>query len=1071
MPRKTRSLRFNMLGSKGIRNDVMPELAGEQVVQDLRGFNPGMPNGVLTRESGMTILFQKLFTNTGAVPSMRNLLAMETAEKELLVWSGSSEMIGDVGTIKVGYAHRGIGASVWNEVSAQREIVGDAGTLSHPVQVGERALVPLGPTAPPYLVYRAPEELDGDRTYTERWASLGYPPISCDERDTFHCPVLYVPNNNNDGQTALTLYYATHRYGGAVGFGGDGSTFTAATGTESCRVSDYEWNYAFANCANDDTGVPGSYVKGRGWGYLGGGDQDNVWELKSFALGYVYVYEDGTMSEPSVMVWENQDVSDLSVVGGGVVPCFFGHETNQTDIPSTEEELIIAFRGQIQISKDIIDREKRILGVRVFYTHRSSQGRSGTGWESGEVGEVTANGYCGWIDEVDIFTHMREVYYDNDDDRAYGYCRMENATQQLVEPFDQGTEDNVYRFASFLCPCEYTLEYTPAIREISGDPSASATPRINKPLTLGVKWGAIRGDLADGNGVILRMPTHDDTADALCTSPVVRVYERGKIVWESTPIADSAFSSWDTEHRWTYLPSGTKEFIRGRVDTYTCGAELLEQVNGRVVAARVKFTHTLGDDIDKTTLYVSHIAPDGVSYSYSFPTALAIPIANGEITAMAAARDILLVGTSSTVYAVSISGDPSTWTAMDLHAQSGVPGPRAMIGVDNSVYWIGKDGHVYVFESGSLADRKRGSFTAVRLTDPLDVPNNPAINAPESDAVIAYDKEGDCIIAQVVNGFIRDTHTDNGLAILVSHSNRALGWSYKVFVGGRGSIRGNSVVTTGDWAMSLTTDAKIYTHVEENPTGLFDLMGEIDETDDDIGYYVVDDLDLYVDECGWTETPRQANNPLTRPTYVEALFEVDPDDTILSSRYGRPCVILYGPRLISAYDGDYDVVVPKAGRVTVGAALFEVFEFGAKDTSCSPEYPTVWRTFPRSSDIESHTSSEIQFLIEKEIGLAPPGHRVRIEGVEIGMDFGTGTNTQSVAIEISDPSGRTEFATRTLTFTTGSVLRNKGIVRIPCRAVSNRIKVKIYGSGGVSKSLAFRYLSVDVSVDGKTKLS
>lgn len=1056
MPSKEQEIRYDALGSAGMRNDVKPERVSDNAVQYMSGLQASRVEGLLMHESGMTELIVSRIPVSGAYPSILNLLHGEIGDTETTIWTGhvSSTVTG------IGYedaTHTGT-TQVWNPVFFTL----DPYTVCNPIAFNRSVHIPLGATYLPMLYYKTPDDVGAawtaDATHY-RWAKLGYPELTCDDGapdgdsgDAAWVPFLYVNNNHNDNQT-----YPTTKWGGAVGYGGSTSgrtdfDYNCNLGVSETPASEYHWIYGFAGCG-DTPPYNGAYPGGMGWGYEASASANTqVWEMREFALGYVYVYHDGTMSEPVVMRWSN---SDTVASAYHFVP--FRHDTTISSGAAEDEECIIAFRGKIQLPKAVVQREKSILGVRVFYTHNSSKGRNGT----------VADGYQGWIEEPDIFDNMREVFYVDPDDHAAGMCLLSGATSVNTDPFNTAATCPVYRFNYFLCPCEKTVEYSPSFPNYAGDASASTPPAIDTPMTLGQKWSDIRGDLAERNGIIYTLPRYDDNKYADVASPVVRIYEGGRVVYESAQVADEAFGGIATYNRVTSLPSGVSTIGRGRPDRYACGWSVGCSQGRRMFVSGVRFTHTWDGKTDWNAVYASHIAPDGTPYPCSFPTALRFPIPRGNVQTITPLLDKLVIGTDQTVYIMDLSGgDPTTWSLTDLAVDCGVAGPRAAVSVNNRVYWIGLSGHVYMYELGSAAARQRGTVAAYVVTGGLDGETILVDPVPSTaDASICYDAVSDTIVANVT---IKYTQAGTGLTVMVDNGNLSVSISKKIILGASVPYRGVTHVTTGDSVYSLSADThRIYDPPSSVTTGIFSLFGVKEKPDDEINIRSVVDYDMLPSQSGWDEGSEELDPHLKSAKLSVGYLVTNTALTTTGFKYFCMVPVSY-PVTISAYDEDH---VPGLGaEVSVASDLWtDTTTVSYKSTGCQ-DLPNAWRVEAPGVAQSYDTPGGIPFDIRKEITVPNGTRRRQIVGVRVSADLQSGS-TETIAVTINDPSGRAEFASRTISFATGSVLHTKGSALIPCRGASDRISVKVTGTGVATKSVKIRYVAVTVRDGGRMRIS
>jgi hypothetical protein len=179
-----------------------------------------------------------------------------------------------------------------------------------------------------------------------------------------------------------------------------------------------------------------------------------------------------------------------------------------------------------------------------------------------------------------------------------------------------------------------------------------------------------------------------------------------------------------------------------------------------------------------------------------------------------------------------------------------------------------------------------------------------------------------------------------------------------------------------------------------------------------------------------------------------------------------PCYLVNPPVTVTAYNDD---VAGGVGTLTVGTDLWNDDYLAIPKAGLPCVSPNMWFTLPATiGNIDAR--SAIPFTLEKELVVQNGSRRMRLDGITVSLKLETGS-TQTVVIEISDPSGLTEFPTRTLTFATGSILHSKGRAFIPCRTTADRIKVKITGSGGMAKSIEIRYIEPVYRDGGAVKIS
>lgn len=989
------------LGSRGIRLDVQPEKAGEGVVQDMVGLDPFVSAGLLERESGLAVehVMQMVTGSTGSVAA-QNVLWTMLDGNELLCGTGRMRA---GGTTKTGFwwcTRPGTDPETWESWYLTST---HPGKLGQPVDCAGEVVAPLGPFALPMLA----SWNDFHSDFCFRTGKLGYPELSCDEGDSVYVPFLYVESHNNDGQAYPFGYNS-----GAVGYAEGGAVENMEVVNYDAASRTFQYAYSMIWQIDEDGD------RGYGWGYEGGtGNGWKRWILKEFALGYVYVYTDGTMSEPVVYRWHN------SSGGGFLFSPFSMRWSNEANI------CIVAYKGRVQLPKHIVDREKSIVGVRVFYTHNSSLR------EDDEID----SGYRGWSQEVDILSNMREAFYLDEADRSCGYCALSRATEASHDPFGTTSAIDVYRFGAFLCPAENSVS-----QDVEYD-RREAPYFVSEPMALGAKWPEVRGDIAEGNGLVVQLPSLDS---GYTLSPMrATLYERGVAV--SSWAASEADGAGDMD-----FEAGIAGAVRGRADVNAAGVGVVCQAGGFLVAGRIRRP---GDEkVALDVVCVSHVGPDGTVHPATFPRSREIRVQRGEVVAVCGVGQEALIGTSETVYVLSFGdGTPESWSVRDLNVPGGVAGPRAMVAVGYSAWIATCLGRVVRYDMGAIEARD--------MTAPLVGSGSPLVEVPRAlvrsglrSVSVFHDPERDRVYACAATG------TTGAWSLMVDPQSGGVVRSAKSFVCGGTNPDGVAWLSTGNTVLSLSADSDtIWTAATSFSGAMFRRSGIVNAANDEIAFMSVTDADLDQSTTGWGTT---YDTPMDAEVSVGVAYidtDDSSDDPLGTRSNARPCFEVAAPQAITGYADDDPVA--GYGKVDTVVALFSDTAGGAK-TGCGG-YPNAWATYGKNDGEDTvDASSAIGFSWTKEVGLGDQWRYVAVDAVHVAAEIEDGSD-QTVSVALSDPSGF--WGGKSFSFAAGSALHSRGRAAVFTRGLLSRLKIVLSGALGAGKSLSIRYLSVRVRNGGR----
>lgn len=977
---------INAPGAGGIRRDILPEKARDEYAWTMMGLTPAKVRGGLLRECGYTAALLYMHARTDDVWECpcRNFIREELHDTPFYVGTGTILDRGAGNYLRGVFYHSGSGWEQWDH----HFFTQSPDEISRPFRVGKSVVVPCGHDALPAAFYYTDGyagimATPGAAGIISRPAMLGFPEITSAPGDYMTPPIMadnYVESRNG--------------FLGAIG------TTTAPAGlygavSETTWVhEDVEYKYAYTGNLDGD-GAP----KPHGWGYTAGAGMGNYrWTLVEFAVGLVYVYEDDTMSEPTVWRWSN-------VTTGLIDPRFapFNLLYQSTD---GHESIIVAFKGRIILNSESLRLNRRIKGVRVFYTHNSRLGFEDT----------LANGYTGWNEEADIFDNMRECLYVDEDDEANGMLRMKNADEGALETW---VPDAAVRLGEFICPCEKTVA---AASEISASTSAQNVT-VRTPLYLKPKFAEIRGELAERNGVIVHLRKYDGDSHSRMA---VRVYEQGKMVKEYATFTG-------TPLLWS-MPGTSVTDIRTRRDIYACAYEVGMTHKGRTFISGARFKES--EEPDYETVYASHISPEGVCYYHTFPSALSIPLTKGTFRGMAAAGNELFIVTDRSAYAVDFGdGSVESWMVREIAGVvSACVSHRSIVSAGPEVYYAAEDGHLYMYQSGTE--------NVVRVTEGLagTTPLTGTFGTTFSDATLVFDG-----VRQMVNACFYKKRSVTPFAVSYHRIDKTCWLTRKVFIDAVTGANGLVYVTDGFEVRAFSETSNVIPMMETAITQ-YTLIenGECDATGELIAARIVSDKDFYLK---WTPP----NDPGTKEARI--MVFADPDNImggpLAISTGGRTCFESTGFQLVTAYDPDNDI--PNlVGRVDVGVDLYRYVR-GGKDPCAFP--PLAWALFGVDDGTYGWSDRAIDWYLEKLVALPGPGPVIL---TNLLMDCDTAT---AEALTLALYQG--ESATEAWRLTINSKVID-GLLEYPMRITSegNRLRFKLSGAGATATRFLLRRIGL-----------
>lgn len=692
MPGREREIWFDKLGIAGIRRDILQEKSDETVLFECHNLDPFSVQGSILKIPGRgdSVMAAIAYTSSSTfAPAIRTVSLVNMAGDNYVVGVGAQ---GGEPTRLCMYMEELPAGGVSNPVClfecAHPEY------LSPPVGYAGGVVTPRGEDALPVITSYIDIEVD-DTTLDDELDFAG--PVHRDGKTGFPFAGFVHHNGVNNNANwfppfATQMDAAADRFDnvvvietvnrtqpGATGFGCVG-TATYGPLTDDILASDAlvefpnypgsdgVWQYGYSQAG--DTGA-------FGWGYKhGSGSSAYRWILRWAALGYVYVYADGTTSEMFVMRWQNKftDYSDPSlggpanngapisinqVVAGAGTP--FGGNVNLC---------VIAWKVRCRVPATLLS-DHNVVGVRVFYSHRSHKQGAYTTYD---------DGYNGWTNDQDIFSNMREVMYVDEDDAKVGYCRVESAEYASISGETDGATLQCAYFNYVLCPCELSVAQYAEVIDAMPDQS------VKTPMALGRKWGEIRGDIDSETGVL---------ADMSAGRVTVQVIENGQVVKTYAPDSSSDGGTAFTTRSNTLV--NHVSFVQPQTAVRAYGA--FQQVGrlfywGVLVPGERK--------VDWLTIYPTHIDQDSIAHPSIVRMDLQVPIRLGEIRAAQPIGRDAVIGTTAGIALMSFgSGQAGEWSRRTLDSDVSVQTPGMMRTVGGVCYIVGVDGHLYAYVDGA----------------------------------------------------------------------------------------------------------------------------------------------------------------------------------------------------------------------------------------------------------------------------------------------------------------------------------------------------------------------------------
>lgn len=736
MPGREREIWFDKLGIAGIRRDILQEKSDETVLFECHNLDPSLVQGSIRKVPGQPAsILSHWASSSGYYPGILNVG----------LWSmGDTDYVLGVGHVSPSVVP---GMQMYfEEATTGGHTVTPVAMfdcpnwklLSPPTFFMDRMFTPRGDTVPPVITEHvevsvpADADLDHDGV-VHREAKTGFP----------FCGFIIDNGTSYEWHPPFVSYSGTQSahvtYMAATGWGLVGTAYNATDGNVAGPNSvspadgfiefdilpvdglgaydpDMPWLYGYAHYG-DDYAV--------GWGVKYSGSNESRLYLRKVAVGYVYVYSDGTTSEMMVMKYDNDALGTDWALGGTAktrVPvnmCVNSAAAGPATIDTNY--CAIAWKFFCRLPKATL-LDHAVVGVRVFYSHWSTQ--------EGDVFPYDwALGYKGWDTDYDIFGGMREVMYLDDEDAKFGYCRVESATVTVVSEGVVSTE--MVNFSSVLCPCEASVAQ---ITEVN---TGSRNIVVNKPMTLGRLWSEIKGDAYTDTGVLV-----DVGADT--SGVTVKLIENGKLIRSyNYDLANNE----EVDPEANYL---TEVMPQTAVLSHGCVAQA-----GRLFHWGVKLTSER--ETNWTTIYPTHIDQDSISWPTIIRPDLAVPIRLGEIRAAVSVGRDIVVGTTRGIAIMSFGGGQVVeWSRRVLDGDIGVGCPGAIRDIGDMCIIVGMNGHIYLYRDGSqgLDDLSAPLFTpdtsdiilpVWARTDDMDYPNDHVFNnvaiaysAKEHRAVISY---------------------------------------------------------------------------------------------------------------------------------------------------------------------------------------------------------------------------------------------------------------------------------------------------------------------------------------------
>lgn len=703
MPGREQEQWLDRLGMSGIRRDVLQQKSDETVLYECHNLDPLSVSGSIRKIPGRGNAVLTSLDNAGNAsfsPSVRNVSLVSLNGSDYV--TGVGHQSGDVSSLSFYFEALPASSGILTPVSIFT--CNHPEYLSPPVGYAGGCVTPRGesylPAITSYIDIEVDDTtLDDELDYTgpaHREAKTGFPWAGF----VYHDGIL--TNAHWHAPFATGTDVAADRFDdtisgdtqvGANGFGCVG-TATASGETMAhaseifCQFSnapgaDELWEYGYA-AAGDAAAT--------GWGYKhGAGASTTRWILRWAALGYVYVYADGTTSEMFVVKWKNEFTTFSDPAAGG--PARLGYPVsinpdlnNPGPLGAVNTNLcVIAWKVRCRLPASLLS-DHNVVGVRVFYSHRSMV--------QGATDYTT--GYNGWTNDQDIFGGMREVMYLDEDDARVGYCRIETAEYVAVsgeDSGDAGTLECAY-FNNVLCPCEATVaQYA----EINDSFEGRA---VKNPMTLGRLWSEIRGEIDSSTGVLA------DLGDGRVT---VSVIENGQVVKTYAPDGGSDGGSTFTTRCSTLVNHVSFVQPRTSVASYGCF-----QQAGRLFHWGVQIQGER--DVDWLSIYPTHIDQDSLPHPGIVRLDLKVPIRLGEIRACAPVGRDAVIGTTGGIAVMSFgSGLVQEWSRRVIDMDVSVQRPGMIRTVGGMCYIVGVDGHVYLYRDGASELQK--------ITESLSAPD------------------------------------------------------------------------------------------------------------------------------------------------------------------------------------------------------------------------------------------------------------------------------------------------------------------------------------------------------------
>lgn len=1021
MPGREREIWMDRIGMGGIRRDVLGEKSDETILFDCLNLDVTQESGAIrkTPGAGSGVLSAQGTLSSGFYPPILTFNLWKYEDTRYAVG------VGFFSADELYYYRESLGGST-NYIDDPQGFFtcGEPGLLGTPAYYMNRTFTPRGEAYPGVITEGVNITVPGDSDLdndgpVEREAKTGFPFIGFitdNGVSKFYHPPFSSSTSNISGHTTATN-------GRVTGWGGVGSAYNATEHEDAgvdggllefslfTSVGQKEWQYGYANYG-DDYAV--------GWGVKYAGNNTSRLYLRQAAVGYVYVYADGTTSEMMVLKWDNDlDSSNPHTGGAGKtkVPvniCGDSSSAN-TDLSHNTNFCVIAWKFRVRLPKFLL-QEHSVVGVRVFYSHRSTL-------EGDTFPYNWANGYKGWETDQDIFGNMREVMYLDEQDAEAGYCRVEESANQSV--VEEDTLDTTY-FNYVLCPCELSVAATDEV--LGGQRDIVIKDR----MTLGRKWKEIRGEDHRETGVLVTVGAFAGTTSG--QRILVQGFDNGRQKRNYSTYLISTDEIDENAHQVSeYRPNTTPL-------SYGCVGHV-----GRLWHWGVKLPTR--SDVDWTMLYPTSIDQDSISWPTVLRLDLGVPIRMGLIRQVVANGRDLLVGTTAGIAKMSFGGGSySEWSRQVLDPDVSIETPHAMRTVNDSTYIVGSNGHVYHYRTGmsGLEDVTRQLFTQ----DPDDQILPTYANSDESYPTdFVYNKVAIAYIMRERR--IQVCYSYNWTQVqtlIINIDTGEVVRGNRFFVSGANPAGSEAMVSTGMSVRPLVDYSANYRQ-PQNPPNSADYLaldGLItDGTSETIAEFDVEDEDLYNLNGGSVAWAGKSKIMVywTLERIREAVAGMPPGGVLGYKSYGW--------QLVDTYDAD---VGSSGTHGNMDSGTDALYEAGGK-FSVDPD---GWRVY-KIGTVEGVTSSYLWKLVFDKF-VSSPSRRTLITLFRM-----KGEVSDSFTVKFFPDGASTAHTTLTITGGFDEYMQRR--VRVP---VKHRVRVEIEATANdYDEPFEIRRIGMDVREGGR----